>query len=59
MVTESIRQVSVDVCQDHGMWLGPGKLELIKLRVFAKGSRKRAQRVEEAREEGRAEGRRF
>lgn len=47
-----VEGVTVDTCEEHGIWLDRGELELIALKHKAKGLKNRMRRQKELRNDG-------
>lgn len=56
MQVEKVHRASVDVCEEHGIWLDTGELEAIMRRGRLKGWRSRNEAVRKARRQGRVQG---
>ncbi len=56
MRVESRRGVSVDVCDEHGMWLDRGELDQILMRLESRLTARRSSDVSSARRSGKMSG---
>lgn len=56
MVAETVHATTVDICEEHGIWLDNGELEGIVMRLKNKSVRSRRRQVAKAKSTGRTQG---
>ncbi len=56
MHVERKKNISIDVCPQHGIWLDKGELEAISSSIRSRASRSRRQAVRRARRDGKIKG---